>query len=155
QSYVLEDDAYAALRIPESGKSFRAKRMAEHASVDEQTLLAKEQEALRAVRSLARGRCSVDGCLNALLEYDRFVTSDRIDMTRLYRKTLTERPWERCDCRVCRTWGVEVIIFRGNNRNRRRGFHNTFVFYDLFRRILAGEPVAIRRYNVPDEQPSL
>src|SRR5206468_859894 len=33
QSYVLPHAAYAALRIPESGKSFRAKRMAAHAGV--------------------------------------------------------------------------------------------------------------------------
>jgi len=36
---------------------------------------------------------------------------------------------------------VEVAIFRGNNRNRRRGFHNTRVFYDLIGRILAGERI--------------
>ena len=32
-------------------------------------------------------------------------------------------------------WGVEVAIFRGNNRNRRRGFHNTHVFYQLLSRL--------------------
>jgi hypothetical protein len=26
-----------------------------------------------------------------------------------------------------------VIIFRGNNRNRRRGFHNVKVFYEQFK----------------------
>jgi hypothetical protein len=35
-----------------------------------------------------------------------------------------------------------VVIFRGNNRNRRRGFHNTYAFYHLFQRILVGERVA-------------
>jgi hypothetical protein len=56
---------------------------------------------------------------------------------------------------VCRTWGVEVIIFRGNNRNRRRGFHNTFIFYNLFQRILAGEPVALREYTAPEDDAPL
>lgn len=32
--------------------------------------------------------------------------------------------------------GVEVILFRGNDRNRRRGFHNTYVFYQRFRALL-------------------
>jgi hypothetical protein len=36
---------------------------------------------------------------------------------------------------------VEVAIFRGNNRNRRRGFHNTHEFYRLLGRLLAGERV--------------
>ena len=35
--------------------------------------------------------------------------------------------------------GIDVVIFRGNNRNRRRGFHNTYVFYQLLQRALAGE----------------
>jgi hypothetical protein len=38
--------------------------------------------------------------------------------------------------------GVEIIIFRGNNRNRRRGFHNTYVFYRLVQEILNGKVVS-------------
>ena len=52
---------------------------------------------------------------------------------RLYREVLERRPWEDCNCQICREIGIEVIIFRGNNRNRRRGFHNTYVFNKLFR----------------------
>lgn len=59
----------------------------------------------------------------------------------LYKQTLQDKPWARCPCVICRSLGIEVIIFRGNNRNRRRGFHNVFAFYHLFRhkmpRILA------------------
>lgn len=51
----------------------------------------------------------------------------------LYRQVLENRPWKNCDCRICKEIGVEVIIFRGNNRNRRRGFHNTYVFNKQFR----------------------
>lgn len=50
-----------------------------------------------------------------------------------YQKTLSERPWERCDCQICQDFGIEVCIFRGNDRNRRRGFHNTRRFYDEFK----------------------
>jgi hypothetical protein len=149
-SYVLDGDAYAALRIPEWATRLRAG----DAPVSPERLAGLEREALRAVRAYAGRACSLDGCLNALLEYDRYVTGPRVDLGGLYRRTLAERPWERCGCRVCRTWGVEVIIFRGNNRNRRRGFHNTYVFYNLFQRILAGEPVVVQEHDVPgDEAP--
>ncbi len=60
--------------------------------------------------------------LSALRPYDDL--QGRKDMSEQYRETLADRPWERCDCGVCRSAGVEVILFRGNNRNRRRGFHN-------------------------------
>lgn len=154
QGYLLPEDAYAALRIPESGKSFRAKRMAGHAGIDEGELKKREGEALRCVRALARNDCSIDTCLNALLAYDRFVTSERVDMTALYRKTLEARPWERCRCAICSSCGIEAIIFRGSNRNRRRGFHNTFVFYQLLQRILAGEEVGITSLEIPEREPS-
>jgi len=55
------------------------------------------------------------------------------DLLEGYRKTLRSRPWDRCDCPICENLGIEVAIFRGNNRNRRRGFHNTYRFYQQFK----------------------
>ena len=42
---------------------------------------------------------------------------------------LTNRPWEKCRCAVCRDLGIDVVVFRGAGRNKRRGLHNTWVFY--------------------------
>ncbi|MFD1188701.1 hypothetical protein ACFQ2O_21010, partial [Pontibacter rugosus] len=56
-----------------------------------------------------------------------------------YKKTLQAKPWQQCKCDICKKDGVDVIIFRGNNRNRRRGFHNTYVFYSLLKRILTDQ----------------
>ncbi|MBO9128587.1 tRNA-guanine transglycosylase DpdA [Bacillus sp. 165] len=53
-----------------------------------------------------------------------------------YERVLEDQPWKNCGCEICRDVGVEVIIFRGNNRNRRRGFHNTHVFYEQFKKIV-------------------
>jgi hypothetical protein len=47
------------------------------------------------------------------------------------------------------------VIFRGNNRNRRRGFHNTYVFYRLMQRALAGEEVGFVRTPTGPKQLSL
>jgi hypothetical protein len=51
-------------------------------------------------------------------------------------RTLQDQPWKSCGCVICEAIGVEVIIFRGNDRNRRRGFHNTYVFYERFQELL-------------------
>jgi hypothetical protein len=131
-SYVTADGSYAALRIPEAGKSFRAKRMADHAELTDERIVRMEQDALRGVRSYAAGKGSLENALSALLEYDQYVTAERVDMEPHYRRTLEGRPWDVCPCDICRAAGVEVAIFRGNNRNRRRGFHNTYVFYRMF-----------------------
>jgi hypothetical protein len=53
-----------------------------------------------------------------------------------YKELLQEKPWRDCGCEVCTDIGIDVAIFRGNNRNRRRGFHNTRNFYDQFERAL-------------------
>ena len=52
-----------------------------------------------------------------------------------YKRTLTEKPWESCPCKLCKDTGIDIIIFRRNNRNRRRGFHNTWVYYNEFKPI--------------------
>ncbi len=54
------------------------------------------------------------------------------DHLQAYEKTLRNEPWRECGCPICSELGIEVAIFRGNNRNRRRGFHNTRKFYDEF-----------------------
>ncbi len=153
QSYTSFDGPYAALRIPEAGKSFRAKHMALHAAMGEEQIMKLERNALERVRALGRRKCSVQDCLDALLAYDKYVTVDRADMSEPYRRTLTDRPWEKCDCAVCKACGIEVAIFRGNNRNRRRGFHNTFVFYRLMQKVLLGDmPVFIRSAGADSSQ---
>lgn len=67
-------------------------------------------------------------------EYATWVGDD--DLLAEYQETLRERPWEKCNCPICRKHGIEVCVFRGNDRNRRRGFHNTRRFYDEFEAVL-------------------
>nr|WP_242517727.1 tRNA-guanine transglycosylase DpdA [Halobacillus sp. GSS1] len=66
--------------------------------------------------------------------YDRVFNENKLRP--LYQQVLLDKPWKNCDCTICDGIGVEVIIFRGNNRNRRRGFHNTFVFYNQLQEIV-------------------
>ncbi|MCX7989445.1 MAG: hypothetical protein N2648_02240, partial [Aquificaceae bacterium] len=93
-----------------------------------------EERALYAVREYAKGKARLEDTLKAVLEYDSLLTRkfDRNDNYEQYKKTLSEKPWELCDCEICKKVGVEVIIFRGANRNKRRGLHNIKVFYDWF-----------------------
>jgi hypothetical protein len=55
-----------------------------------------------------------------------------------YVATLRDRPWRECGCDICRALGINVVIFRGNNRNRSRGFHNVYVFSRLLKEGLIG-----------------
>jgi hypothetical protein len=48
-----------------------------------------------------------------------------------YRATLADKPWRLCGCPICRDVGIEVMIFRASNRNKRRGIHNLAAFKTL------------------------
>ena len=85
--------------------------------------------------------------LSALMEYDRLFaaatakgnedkkqTAGRKKRTDgayedVYRKVLDQKPWKKCPCDVCHDLKHHVILFRGAERNRRRGFHNIWTFY--------------------------
>lgn len=156
QNYLtLNGELYTAIRIPEAGRSFRAKRMVSEGRALADCVAKLEAACLRALDDFDRGELSVDATLDVIDEYDRLITPDRPDTRSLLRKTLEARPWRDCACDICRHDGVQVIIFRGNNRNRRRGFHNTYVFYRLFQRALAGEPAAFMSDDTNDARPQL
>jgi hypothetical protein len=94
-----------------------------------------ERDALKALREYDRGTLDLDTTLAILLEIDKVEGRD-VQHEDLYRRTLSDEPWKRCSCEVCRDLGIEVILFRGNDRNRRRGFHNTLIFYKRFRQLM-------------------
>lgn len=92
-----------------------------------------EKRALQAVRAYAKKRLSLTKTMKALTQYEDEFGGER-KYYPFFEETLRDRPWDNCPCVICKNLGVEVIILRGNNRNRRRGFHNTYVFYTQFKR---------------------
>jgi hypothetical protein len=79
---------------------------------------------------------SIENALEALRQYERLHDEGR-DRSRLYREMLADAPWRECECAVCSEAGIEVAIFRGTERNKRRGFHNLHVFGERLHRQIA------------------
>lgn len=141
---------YAAVRIPSvDGQSVRIKNIVEAGICDRDTLRKLEQNALHAMRAFDKNELGIEETLSVLLEYDDFLELPRdgkVDPVAklrrsnrhetMYLKLLTDRPWQQCNCKICSKTGVETVIFRGNDRNRRRGFHNTYIFYKKFKELL-------------------
>lgn len=123
RNYFLGDAAYTAIRIPEARALARAK------GYEEAEVRRLEQQALSALRAYHRHQVAFQEAFEATLAYAALSNTVTERVRQDYRHTLEERPWQQCSCAICRTIGVEVIIFRGNNRNRRRGFHNTWQLY--------------------------
>ena len=98
---------------------------------DIEQLERKEQYALETLVEYGKGEAGLEETLNAVLDYDSQLlrSSDIKTMRNSYRRTLEDKPWQKCDCVFCQKLGIHILIFRGGNRNRRRGAHNTLVLY--------------------------
>ena len=152
--HTLSGKAYAAVRIPFVDKQSQRIKHLLSSGYERETLKQLEQEALKAIREYDKGNISLDEALNKLLAYDELLELPRDGIvnptakarrlrqhTKLYRELLEVKPWQECECKICQDQNrrVETIIFRGNDRNRRRGFHNTYVFYKRFQEFLNAE----------------
>ncbi len=86
-----------------------------------------------------RGAMSLTLTLEAVLAYERLHSGEKESekIRADYERTLGDRPWKQCQCNICRAIGINVIIFRGAERNRRRGFHNIQVLYSRLQRTLS------------------
>jgi hypothetical protein len=129
-------EKYAAIRVPQLGTGKKAKELAQRGNMIEARLL--EQRCLGALRQYDQGLIDLYEVLDVVVAYDQLLTPGS-KRRQDYERTLRDKPWKSCPCQLCRTEGIEIIIFRGNNRNRRRGFHNTYVFYELMKRVLTDD----------------
>lgn len=127
RNYFLGNSAYTAIRVPE------ARLLARKKGADIATALRLERAALDALRAYDFEEVGLETVMGAVLAYAALSGEVAERARRDYRATLAARPWTYCHCEICLRLGVEVIIFRGNNRNRRRGFHNTWQLYRQLR----------------------
>jgi Queuine tRNA-ribosyltransferase len=127
-NYYTPNGAFTAIRIPQIEANAKLMKRIRSGDVRQERARALERQSLAMMKAFADRSVSLDATLNVLLEYERVYDGKR-DHEHAYRKTLTARPWEDCPCEVCIALGHHVIIFRGADRNRRRGFHNLWVFY--------------------------
>ena len=147
QNYLGADGRwYAAIRVPPLSDPRTMKRL--HASgTSEGTLRRMEIKALRQLRAYDRGETSISSALSAVFAYDRLLSGAELldgKLITAYRRTLEARPWKACKCRMCSDLGIEILIFRGINRNKRHGAHNTLRLFERVNRneVAGGSPDA-------------
>lgn len=138
-------DYYAAIRIPQAIENSRLMQGIKQGIFNAEDLQQREEKALTALRKFDQERETLAATVEAVMDYQQFLTlggdsakhEKTLQKTRLQvERTLAAAPWKRCSCDICADIGVEVIIFRSANRNRRRGFHNLGVYHQHVQRIL-------------------
>jgi len=138
-NYYALDRTYVAIRVPQVDGNTKLRSMVTAGAVDQRQARRLERTCLERLRKFDAERCSAASVIDAVCSYSALL-GDTKDRSATYAETLEARPWRSCRCTVCAAIGVEVIIFRGADRNRRRGFHNLSVFARRLSRDLNAVP---------------
>jgi len=145
-NYYSPAGNYVAIRVPQVDGNLALERRIAAGAVHQREALQLEAAALDALRMRSQRRISVANAVDRLIEYEELCLpaepSDSIRPGKVsrrekqlrqhredYTRALTDEPWRTCGCEVCKTIGHHVILFRGAERNRRRGMHNVWTFY--------------------------
>ena len=123
----LDGTGYTAIRIPTTKR-----RKGTNQDKESNDLEKLNQECLTKLRRYDQEKEQLESLLSYLNQLNK-TAGIRPDILSFYKKTLLEKPWKKCDCPICTSIGIQTVIFRGNNRNRRRGFHNTYAFYNILK----------------------
>ena len=125
-NYYAPDTTYVAVKVPQVDGNAALKRRISSGVVDQRAAQEGERNCLDLLRRYDRDEATCEEVLEALHDYSELAGLKPRDEE--YRRTLGDRPWKSCRCGICEAVGIEVIIFRGSERNKRRGFHNLAVF---------------------------
>lgn len=128
-NYYAPDRTFVAIRIPQVDVNPKMKIKVLSGEVNQGDAFRLESRCLKALEDFDRGKHRREDVLQVLHEYQQLFGAERKSNSAAYEELLKEKPWKKCPCAICRELGIHVVIFRGAERNRRRGFHNLFVTY--------------------------
>ena len=151
QNYYLPGEGlalryYTSIRVPQAIENPKLQRAVKRGTFRAEDLVRMESLALGSLRAFDRGEADLDEVLHNVIVYSAALVEEKpyedcagsVALGKLadrYRTTLSDKPWKECDCSICREASVDVIIFRGSNRNKRRGIHNLAVYQGHIERL--------------------
>ena len=142
-NYYAMERTYVAVRVPQVDGNTTLRKQVSAGAVDQRKARRLERQCLDVLRSYDRDMGDASAVLEAIASYNDLL-GDRKDRSEQYAEILEARPWKECTCTVCKEIGIDVIIFRGAERNRRRGFHNLSVFAQRLSRDLVAPAIGAR-----------
>jgi hypothetical protein len=126
-NFYRPQGSFLAIRVPQVEGNAKLKGRIKAGRIDQARARQLEQLCLSRLVRFDHGQESIPAVLDALAQYAE-VVEPGIDRIPQYRALLEAAPWKECPCGICNRAGIHVAIFRGTERNKRRGFHNLFVF---------------------------
>jgi hypothetical protein len=151
QNYYLPGEGvglryFTSIRVPQAIENPRLQRSVKRGVFRAEDLVAMESAALTSLRAFDRGEADLEETLHNIMAYsaplveekpyeDCILATSMLRLSARYRETLEAKPWKECSCAICEHASIDVIIFRGSNRNKRRGIHNLAVYKDHIERL--------------------
>ncbi len=132
-NYYATKGHYSAIRVPQVEANQSLRRRIQAGEVKQETARRLEKACMKALIDFDNRKGRRETVVALLGEYQEVYGSKR-DYTEQYDRALKDKPWKKCPCAVCKALGIHVIIFRGAERNRRRGFHNVYVTYQSLKK---------------------
>ncbi len=148
RNYLTEDGTwYGSIRIPFSTSKVMREAAESNPELSNGNMQAMEEKCLLSLSRFNDGEIPEKKIKKILLDVNKYsecfprknwplqkkssnhLCKKHEKLRKKHEELLMERPWEKCECKICQEAGIHVVIFRGAHRNRRRGFHNTWVFY--------------------------
>jgi hypothetical protein len=141
-----ELEYFSAIRVPQSLENPKLKRLVKEGGFNQEQLQRLEKDALSGLRDYGKRAAELSTVVDAVIAYNKVLlesdnaTGEAVErqlsqLRAQYTQTLDRRPWEACPCTICKQAGIEVVLFRASNRNKRRGIHNLHVFYEHVRKL--------------------
>lgn len=138
-NYHTEHDSFVAVRVPQVEGNPALKRAILAGHVSQKDAIAQERSCLRALREFDGSDRAIKRALDELGAYED-ICQNKKSLLGEYERTLAAAPWAHCDCSLCRDLGIEIAIFRGTERNKRRGFHNMSVLAQKMKKMKSHTP---------------
>jgi hypothetical protein len=127
-NYYTMPRTYLAIRVPHLEANPKLQQRIRSGELNQEQVRSLESNCLKALKEFDHGLASLEETVEKVLAYER-VHHPQENHAKDYQDVLTERPWVYCPCDICQQIGIQVILFRGTERNKRRGFHNLYIFY--------------------------
>jgi hypothetical protein len=135
-NYHTPNDRFTAIRVPQVDGNLALKKAILSGRVSQRDAIEAERRSLRRLREFEAGACTADEAVAAVRGYEK-IAGLKGEYEDAYRRTLEQAPWRDCGCGLCAKHGIEIAIFRGSERNKRRGFHNLSVLAARMKKLKA------------------
>jgi hypothetical protein len=126
-NYHMLDRTYTAVRVPQVDGNPKLKALVQAGRISQREAVERERACLQALYGFDRGEVPLRRVMDTILRYEELLKG-RQDYSAAYTEILEDAPWKECRCGICEQAGINVVLFRGSERNKRRGFHNLHVF---------------------------